>query len=130
MIEKLNNWVQKIKIDLVAIYYASRDTRTPRAAKYIAIAVAAYALSPIDLIPDFIPILGYLDDLILIPAGIALVVRLIPTQLMSEFRDVAAQESYPRKNWFVGSVIIVLWTICGVLLGLWVYSIWPTWVLL
>src|SRR4029078_6705139 len=74
------------KRDAHALYLAARDPRVPWYAKAIAIAVAAYALSPIDLIPDFVPVLGYLDDVIIVPAGIALVIRLIPPPIMAEHR--------------------------------------------
>ncbi|KPH77802.1 MULTISPECIES: YkvA family protein [Bosea] len=79
----------RIKRDVVALWIAARDGRTPILAKVTAGAVAAYALSPIDLIPDFIPVLDYLDDLLIVPAGILLAVRLIPLPLMVEFREAA-----------------------------------------
>lgn len=78
MIQKWKQWARLLKRDAHALYLAARDPRVPWYAKAMAIAVARYALSPINLIPDFIPVLGYLDDLIIVPAGIALVVRLIP----------------------------------------------------
>ena len=84
--ERLKAWAQALKRDVVALWLAARDPRTPLAAKLLAGAVAAYALSPIDLIPDFIPVLGYLDDLLLVPAGIWLAVRLIPAGLLEELR--------------------------------------------
>jgi uncharacterized membrane protein YkvA (DUF1232 family) len=87
--ERLRQWARLIKRDVHAIYLASRDPRVPWYAKAIAISVAAYALSPIDLIPDFVPILGYLDDVVLVPLGILLVVRLIPPDVMAEHRAVA-----------------------------------------
>jgi|GEM_PF-173375 len=111
MFAKLKAWMHKTKIDLIAVFLASRDNRTPRLAKVVAITVAAYALSPIDLIPDFIPVLGYLDDLILVPAGIALVVRLIPAPLITEFRVNAKQWTHTDTNWIMGGFIIVLWLI-------------------
>jgi uncharacterized membrane protein YkvA (DUF1232 family) len=93
--ERLKAWARALKRDVVALWLAARDPRTPLAAKLLAGVVAAYALSPIDLIPDFIPVLGYLDDLLLVPAGIWLVVRLIPAELLAEFRAAAAREK-PR----------------------------------
>lgn len=122
ILEKLKIWVAKVKVDLIAVFLAARDKRTPRTAKVVAIAVAAYALSPIDLIPDFIPVLGYLDDLIIVPVGIALVVRLIPASLMMSFREDAKQWRHPGKNWIMGAFIIVLWILCTLLLGVWVYK--------
>ena len=82
-----------IKRDVVALLLAAGDRRTPWVAKVVAGAAAAYALSPIDLIPDFIPILGYLDDLIIVPIGILLAVKLIPAELMTEFRAKALRRS-------------------------------------
>ena len=89
----MKNWARLVKRDIHAIYLCSRDPRVPWYAKALAIFVAAYALSPIDLIPDFVPVLGYLDDLILVPAGIWLVVRLIPAHVMAEQRELAAAAS-------------------------------------
>lgn len=87
--QRLRAWAKRIKRDLVAIWIAARDPRTPRIARLVALAVAAYALSPIDLIPDFIPVLGYLDDVLLVPLGLLLAIRLIPAPLMQEFRKMA-----------------------------------------
>src|ERR1700740_922850 len=89
MLESAKRWARAIKRDSHAIYLASRDPRVPWYAKALAIAVAAYALSPIDLIPDFVPVIGYLDDLLIVPAGIALAVRLIPPAIMAEHRALA-----------------------------------------
>src|ERR1700742_411421 len=86
MRQKLSRWARAIKRDAHALYLAARDPRVPWYAKALALAVAAYALSPIDLIPDFVPVLGYLDDLIIVPLGIALVVWLVPPEVMAEHR--------------------------------------------
>src|ERR1044072_1435457 len=86
----LRDWAKTIKREVHALYLASRDPRVPWYAKALAIVVAGYALSPIDLIPDFIPIVGYLDDLILVPAGILLVIRMIPSAIMAEHRAAPA----------------------------------------
>lgn len=88
-------WARRIKRDVLALWIAARDTRTPWTAKAVAAAVAAYALSPIDLIPDFVPILGYLDDLLLVPLGIMLAVRLVPAELLAQFR--AEAESLGKR---------------------------------
>lgn len=103
---------------MVALWIAARDPRVPWYAKAAAAAVAAYALSPIDLIPDFIPILGYLDDLLIVPLGILLVVKLIPAPLMAEFRDrVQEQEGKPVS--YAGlAVIIAIW-IAAIALTAW-----------
>ena len=87
---RLREWAREIKRDVHALYLAGRDPRVPWYAKALAAVVAGYALSPIDLIPDFIPVVGYLDDVILVPLGIALVIRLIPPEVMAEHRAVAA----------------------------------------
>ena len=89
--QRVRAWARRIKRDVVAVWIAARDRRTPGAARLLAAAVAAYALSPIDLIPDFIPVLGYLDDVVLVPLGILLVVRLVPPGLMAEFRAEAVR---------------------------------------
>ncbi|RWX32769.1 DUF1232 domain-containing protein, partial [Rhizobium leguminosarum] len=80
LISKAKNWAKSLKRDIVALWLAARDPRVPWHAKVVAGAVAAYALSPIDLIPDFIPILGYLDDLLILPLGIMLAIRLVPAE--------------------------------------------------
>ena len=87
-----------MKRDAVALALAAQDPRVPLKAKLVAVAVAAYALSPIDLIPDFIPVLGYLDDLVIVPAGILLAVRLIPPELMAEFRETSAGATAVRQS--------------------------------
>jgi len=84
--DKWKQWARAIRRDAHALYLAARDPRVSWLAKAVAIAVAAYALSPIDLIPDFIPVIGYLDDLIIVPLGIWLVVSLIPDEIMVEYR--------------------------------------------
>src|SRR4029450_6660515 len=86
----MKNWARLVKRDIHALYLCSRDPRVPWHAKGLAIFVAAYARYPIDLIPDFVPVLGYLDDVILVPVGIWLVVRLIPAHVMAEQRELAA----------------------------------------
>ena len=107
-----------IKQDVVAIWIAARDPRVPWYAKAMAAAVAAYALSPIDLIPDFIPILGYLDDLIIVPAGILLTVRMIPAGLMTEFRAEATRRA-ERPTTATGAVAIVVVWIAALMLAAW-----------
>ena len=118
---RLADWARSIRRDVRAVYLASRDPRTPWYAKALAVGVAAYALSPIDLIPDFIPILGYLDDAILLPVGILLVARLIPPDIMAEHRaaaDVAAE----RPTSTGGAIFIVaVWVVLTVLAGWLVY---------
>lgn len=109
-LQDLKAWARRIKRDVVALWLAARDPRVPMAAKVVAAIVAAYALSPIDLIPDFIPILGYLDDVILVPLGIALAVRMIPAPFMEDLRERASLVDKPRST--VGLIAIVaLWVV-------------------
>ena len=104
----LRAWARSLKRDVVALWIAARDPRVPWYAKVLAGAVAAYALSPIDLIPDFIPVLGYLDDLLIVPAGIWLVVRLIPLPMMAEFRIEAARRERPI-SYGAAAMIVAVW---------------------
>jgi len=90
MIERTRQWARLAKRDVHAIYRAARDPRVPWYAKALAFCVAGYALSPIDLIPDFVPVLGYMDDVIIVPLGIIVVVKLIPPEIMAEHRALAA----------------------------------------
>lgn len=111
----LKSWAHRLNRDAVALWIAARDPRVPWYAKAAAGAVAAYALSPIDLIPDFIPVLGYLDDLIIVPFGILLVVRLIPAALMVEFRA-EAQRRVSRPRSLAGLFsIVAIWLLLAAL---------------
>ncbi|QCN95329.1 DUF1232 domain-containing protein [Azospirillum argentinense] len=89
MFEWLKTWARSVKRDILALYLAGRDPRVPWQAKAMAVATATYALSPIDLIPDFIPVLGYLDDLIIVPAAILMTVRMISADVMADLRQEA-----------------------------------------
>ena len=109
MLEQLRAWARALKRDMLAVWLAARDPRVPWYVKGLGLAVAAYALSPIDLIPDFIPVLGYLDDLIILPFGILLVVRLVPPHLMDEFRATAALRVERPRSYIVAAVIVSLW---------------------
>ena len=98
-----------LKQDVVALWYAVRDPRTPVAARLVAGFVVAYALSPIDLIPDFIPVLGYLDDVILVPLGIALALWLIPAPVMVDARKRAAADAVRQKSLIAAAVFVAIW---------------------
>ena len=111
MAGRLKIWARSIRRDVHALSLASRDPRVPWYAKALALIVAGYALSPIDLIPDFIPVLGYLDDLILVPAGIWLVIRLIPPQVMAEHREFAAAAADRPVSRTAGIVVVCVWII-------------------
>jgi uncharacterized membrane protein YkvA (DUF1232 family) len=124
MFSRIKAWARRINQDGHAIYLASRDGRVPWYAKALAVAIAAYALSPVDLIPDFIPILGYLDDLIILPLGILFVVSLIPAEVMMEYRAKAA-EAVARPTSRAGLVAIILLWITGALMLAWIgYAHW------
>jgi len=115
MFEKLKIWAKKIKSTLFALYLAYQDPQTPLAAKIIAALVIAYALSPIDLIPDFIPVIGYLDDLLLLPLGIILAVKLIPEKIWERCINDAAFIENKRlpRSYIAGMVVILCWVAFG-----------------
>jgi uncharacterized membrane protein YkvA (DUF1232 family) len=109
MFHRLKNWMKSVKRDGHALYLAARDPRVPWYAKALALAVAAYGASPIDLIPDFIPVIGYIDDLIIVPLGIVLVIKLIPPQIMAEHRELAAAAQDRPVSKVAGGIIVVIW---------------------
>ncbi|TCD16427.1 YkvA family protein [Oricola cellulosilytica] len=105
----LKDWARSLKREIHALYLAGRDPRVPYAAKTVAALVAAYALSPIDLIPDFIPLLGYLDDIVIVPLGIWLAIRMIPPHLLDEHRRSAASAEGRPVSRTAAVVIIGVW---------------------
>jgi uncharacterized membrane protein YkvA (DUF1232 family) len=114
---RLQTWARTVKRDTYAIYLAARDRRTPWYAKALALCVAGYAFSPIDLIPDFIPVLGYLDELVILPLGILLVVKLIPPELMAEHRATAAVAVERPVSRTAMAVIVGIWLVSIALVG-------------
>jgi uncharacterized membrane protein YkvA (DUF1232 family) len=120
----LKEWSRVLKRDVHAIWLAARDPRVPWYAKALGLAVAAYALSPIDLIPDFIPVFGYLDDLILIPLGIAMVMKLIPANVLAEHRaEALARQDRPVS--FAGAAgVVAIWLAAVAWLGWLGYRWW------
>lgn len=108
-LERLHGWARTLKRDTIALWLAARDPRTPLAARLIAGAVAAYALSPIDLIPDFIPVLGLFDDLLIVPAGLWLALRLIPPTLIVELRAEAALRAERPVSRVASVAIVAVW---------------------
>ena len=113
-----------LRTETYALYLAARDHRSPWYAKLLVAAIVAYALSPLDLIPDFLPVIGYLDDLILIPLGIVLAIKLIPQTVLDDCR-VRALESLDNKmpvNWTAGIVIVVIWVLSMGMFGVWIYN--------
>ncbi len=123
MVQQLRQWARTLKRDITALYLAARDPRVPWYAKVVAACVAGYALSPIDLIPDFVPILGYLDDLILVPLGIMLAIRLIPAPVLSDLRATATSQLARRPTSWVGAIAIIgIWVACAALAARWFMS--------
>jgi uncharacterized membrane protein YkvA (DUF1232 family) len=115
-----------LKIQALALYYAYRDPRTPWYARIFTGFIVAYAFSPIDLIPDFIPVLGYLDDLVIVPLGVLLALKMIPAQVMAECRAKAEQavdEGRPQYRW-MAAVIAVVWIVVLLAVGVVVYKLW------
>ena len=123
MVQNWKSWARATKRDAHALYFAARDPRVPWAAKALALAVAAYAFSPIDLIPDFVPVLGYLDDLLIIPLGIALVIRLIPPDIMAEHRQAATAAAGRPVSRMAAAVIIGVWVVSIALTGWLAYRV-------
>src|SRR3954452_18520174 len=120
LFQRLQQWARALKRDTVALYLAARDPRVPWYAKAMAACVAAYALSPIDLIPDFIPVLGYLDDLLLLPLGILLAARLVPPAIMAELRAEAdARHAARPVSWTGAAAIGVVWAVSLLAAGYW-----------
>jgi uncharacterized membrane protein YkvA (DUF1232 family) len=111
------SWARGVKRDVHALYLAGRDPRVPWYAKAMAALVAGYALSPLDLIPDFIPVVGYLDDLILVPLGILLVIRLIPSEIMAEHRATATAALDRPVSRGAAIAIICVWVAAVALSG-------------
>ena len=114
-------WARRIKQDVHALYFATRDPRTPWLAKLLAAGVVAYALSPIDLIPDFVPVLGYLDDLLLVPLGIALAIRLVPDAVMAECRA-RAEAAPPGSGRAAALVVVAIWVVAAAAALAWAWA--------
>ena len=109
-------WARAIRRDAHALYLAARDPRVPWYAKAVAAAVAAYALSPLDLIPDFIPVIGYLDDLIIVPLGITAVLRLVSAEVLADCRVQAQARAERPVSWAGAVFMIALWLLIGTFL--------------
>jgi uncharacterized membrane protein YkvA (DUF1232 family) len=118
----LERWKEKaraLKREVHALYFACRDPRVPWYAKALAIAVVAYALSPIDLIPDFIPVLGLLDDLLVVPLGVMAVRRMIDVAILEECRQRAVQAKAAPRSWVAAAVIVLLWLAAAAAFAAW-----------
>ena len=107
----LRRWAQRLKRDVVAVWFAARDPATPFAVRLLAAAVAAYALSPIDLIPDFIPVLGLLDDALIVPLGLWWVLRLLPADVLQRAREKATTVLERPRSRTAAVVIACLWLV-------------------
>lgn len=116
-VARLKEWARAVRRDAHALYFAARDPRTPWYAKALALGVAAYALSPIDLIPDFVPVVGYLDDVIIVPLGILAAIKLVPPQVMAESRAAAARAA-ERPISRAGAIgVALIWGVAIALCG-------------
>ncbi len=122
MLRRLRDWARALRREVHALWLAARDPRTPWYARAFALAVAAYALSPIDLIPDFIPVLGYLDELVLLPLALLLAIRLVPREVMEEHRATARAAQRRPVSRAGAAAIVALWLLAALVLLWW---LWP-----
>ena len=126
MLSRLLQWAKKLRAEAVTLWFCYRHPQTPRIAKVLAIAIVAYAFSPIDLIPDFIPVLGLLDEAILLPIGIWLTLKFIPAPILATCREQAAQwlaEKHGKpRNWFGAAMVMVLWIAAAWLCWQWFFG--------
>lgn len=109
--QRLRQWARKLKNEVIAMYFVMKHPETPVYAKVLAAIIIGYALSPIDFIPDFVPILGYVDDVILLPLGIAFVIKLIPANILEACREEAKTNppATKPKIWLAAYIIVMLW---------------------
>jgi len=124
MLEKLKQTAKRLKLDTFSLYLAARDPRTPWYARLLVAAIVAYAISPIDLIPDFIPVLGLLDELILLPIGIALAIRLTPEEVLIEARErvrIAFESGRPVSK-AAAVVVVMIWFALAALFLTWLWN--------
>lgn len=123
VVDKLKSKAKELKRNIWVLYLAHKDPRVPWYVKAFTLCVVAYAFSPIDLIPDFIPILGYLDDLILVPLGIMLALKMIPKSVIDDCNEKANElmKTKKPKNWFMATLFILIWISLGIWLSAIVY---------
>ncbi|MEH7225263.1 YkvA family protein [Bacillus sp. JJ1566] len=124
LMEKIKNWAKKLKKQIFVLYFAYKDARVPWYAKLFTAGVVAYTFSPIDLIPDFIPILGYLDEVILVPIGIMFAMKMIPKAVIADC-EVKAEELIKNgkpKNWVAGALILLLWSLLFIWIAIKAYQ--------
>jgi uncharacterized membrane protein YkvA (DUF1232 family) len=120
-IQRLESWARRLKVEVYALYLAYKDPRVPWYARVFVAVVVGYAFSPIDLIPDPVPVLGYLDDLILIPLGVALAIRMIPAPVLAECRQ-KARDTKDRPVSKVGAVVVVIVWLALAALAVWLVA--------
>jgi uncharacterized membrane protein YkvA (DUF1232 family) len=123
VLSSVKNQAKQLKQHTLTVYFAARDPRMPILVRALAVLVAAYALSPIDLIPDFVPLLGYLDDLVLVPLGVALVVRLTPPAVLESARVKAQQAANKPVSYAAAVFIVALWLFVLWVVGRWAVSV-------
>jgi uncharacterized membrane protein YkvA (DUF1232 family) len=126
LLSGLKRRARDLEAETYALYLAARDPRTPWYAKVLVAAVVAYGLSPIDLIPDFLPVIGYLDDLVLIPLGLAAARRLVPRDVLEDCRRRAreAGESRGPASRIAAVIVVVIWLVAAALVAAWAYRAW------
>lgn len=125
-LSSLRRWAKELKQHTLVAYFAARDPRTPWLARWLALLVAAYALSPIDLIPDFVPVLGYLDDQVIVALGLALVLRMIPDEVKRSAQERAAASAGGHASPAMVLAIVAIWLLAAGVIGLWAYQWWRT----
>lgn len=118
IVQRWKEGARELRKDIYTLYYAYKDPRVPWYAKALAVSVVAYAASPIDLIPDFIPVLGYLDDLIIVPIGIMVALKAVPKHVLEECRAKAeaANASGTLRNWYTAFIILAIWAFVAILI--------------
>ena len=114
VLKRLKERARAFHREVYAVYLACKDPRTPWYAKFLGAIIVAYAVSPIDLIPDFIPVIGYLDDLLIVPLGVALLLKMIPKEVLEECRARAADQGIVKRGWFVPLLIMGVWLALGI----------------
>lgn len=121
----LRQWARELKRQTLVVYFVARDPRTPWPLRLLALGIAAYALSPIDLIPDVIPFLGYLDDLVIVPLGLLLVLRRVPAEVLDDARQRAAAAATRPVSRAMAAIIVVIWVASLTALGAWLWRSMP-----
>ncbi|MCI2252783.1 DUF1232 domain-containing protein [Domibacillus sp. PGB-M46] len=121
---RLKKWARQLKRQLFMLYFACRDPRVPWYAKLFTACVVAYAFSPIDLIPDFIPVLGYIDDILLVPLGIFFALKMIPKPVMADCEEKAQKlmKDGKPKNWTAGVLVLLIWAALFIWVGRWIWQ--------